>query len=135
MPTFATTTVNITINRDPKTVYKFISNLTNLPKWAKTFCRSIKKSNNTMGECIIETPQGPVEIRIAPKNNFGIVDHYISPAEGKEVLVPLRVVPNGSGTEVIFTVFQQPHMSDESYKKDIELVKQDLKNLKEIMGH
>ena len=28
----------------PKKVYAFVSNPENMPKWAKTFCRSIRKS-------------------------------------------------------------------------------------------
>ena len=45
----------------------------------------------------------------------------------------MRVVPNGQGSEVIFTVFQQPGMSDERLAVDIRLVKQDLGELKRLM--
>jgi hypothetical protein len=83
----------------------------------QAFCRSIKK---TSGEWIIETPQGPVKIKIAPKNDFGILDHTVIPAPGVEVFVPMRVVPNSSGSEVIFTLFQQPGMSAPSLKKNNE---------------
>lgn len=123
-------TINISINRDSKIVYEFVLNLANLPKWAKTFCRSIQKVND---EWIIETPQGPVKIRITGRNDFGILDHYVSPAQSAEVFVPMRVVSNGSGSEVIFTVFQQSGMSDENYAKDILLVEQDLRTLKSIL--
>ncbi len=90
--------LTISINSNPQSVYEFVSNLENLPKWAKTFCRStpflknikdgailamkyfskerkVKKSN---GEWIIETPQGPMGIRITPKNDFGILDHTVT---------------------------------------------------------
>ena len=123
-------TLTISINCNPKRVYELVSNLENMPKWTKTFCRSIKKSN---GEWIIETPQGPVKIKIAPKNDFGILDHTVIPAPGVEVFVPMRVVPNGQGSEVIFTLFQQPGMSDENFAKDQGMVKQDLATLKQVM--
>ena len=123
-------TLTISINCNPKKVYQFVSNLENMPKWAKTFCRSIKKS---AGEWIIETPQGPMGIRIAPKNDFSILDHTVIPAPGVEVYVPMRVVPNGGGSEVIFTLFQQPRMSDESFAKDQGMVEQDLYTLKQVM--
>ena len=114
----------------------------------RQFCRSIKKSN---GEWIIETPQGPMRIRIASKNDSGILDHTVIPAPGVEVFVPMRVVPNGSGSEgrslittrkrhflaessvVIFTLFQQPGMSDENFAKDQGMVEQDLATLKQVM--
>ncbi len=39
-----------------------------------------------------------------------------------EVVVPMRVVPNGSGSEVLFTLFQLPDVSDEKCAEDIGLV-------------
>ena len=74
-----------------------------------------------------------MKIRIAPKNDCGILDHTVIPAPGMEVFVPMRVVPNGEGSEVIFTLFQQPGMSDENFAKDQGMVKQDLATLKQVM--
>jgi len=37
---------------------------------------------------------------------------------GVEVYVPIRVLPNGSGSTVLFTLFQLPGMSDEKYAED-----------------
>ena len=123
-------TLTISINCSPKKVYEFVFNLENMPKWAKTFCQSSKKSN---GEWIIETPQGPMGMKITPKNEFGILDHTVIPAPGVEVFVPMRVVPNGSGSEVIFTLFQQPGMSDQDFARDQGMVEQDLATLKQVM--
>jgi hypothetical protein len=36
------------------------------------------------------------------KECFGVLDHYVAPASEMEVYVPMRVQPNGSGSEVIF---------------------------------
>ncbi len=129
-PLLRSKTLNVSIDCDPKTVYEFVSNLENFPKWAETFCLSIRRSN---GEWIVETPQGPVEISIAGKNDLGVLDHHVRPSAGAEVFVPMRVVPNGSGSEVLFTLFQLPGVSDESYAEDIRLVEQDLRSLKSVM--
>jgi hypothetical protein len=123
-------TVSVAINCDPATVYEFVSNPENLPKWAKMFCRSIKKSN---GGWIVETPQGPVNVRFSKRNDFGVLDHYVSSAPGVEVFVPMRVVPNGSGSEVLLTLFQPAGMSGERFAEDIRWVEQDLHHLKSIM--
>ena len=123
-------TLSVAINCDPGRVYEFVSKPENLPKWAKMFCRSIKKSN---GGWIVETPQGPVNVRFSKRNDFGVLDHYVSPAPGVEVFVPMRVVPNGSGSEVIFTLFQLAGMSDEEFAQDIGWVEQDLSNLRSIV--
>jgi hypothetical protein len=124
------TTVSISINARPDKIYKFVSAVRNGLKWGKTQCRSVKKAG---GKWIMETPQGPVGIRIAKRNSLGILDHYIKPVGRGEVLVPIRVVPNGQGSEVIFTVFRQPWLSAKSYAGDIELVMKDLKCLKKLM--
>jgi hypothetical protein len=48
-------TLSVSIQRDPGTVYAFVSNPEHLPQWATAFCRSVKRVN---GEWIVETPQG-----------------------------------------------------------------------------
>jgi len=123
-------TLNVSINRDPNTVYEFVSNPANFPKWAKAFCRSIKQSN---GEWVAETPQGPVNISFVRKNDYGLLDHYVNPAPGVEDHVPMRVVPNGPASEVLFTLFRLPDMSDEKFAEDAGLVERDLRTLKRIL--
>lgn len=74
-----------------------------------------------------------MNVRFAPPNDFGILDHYLKPNPNIEVFVPMRVVANGAGSEMIFTLFQQPGMSDGNFAKDMEMVKQDLQTLKEVL--
>ena len=124
-------TLSVSINRKPKIIYEFVLNLDNLPRWAKMFCRSIKLLN---GEWIAKTPQGQAKVRITERNDLGILDHYVRLLSSPdEVFVPMRVVQNGDGSEVIFTVFQLVGMSEEKYAEDIRMVEQDLQNLKNIV--
>jgi len=123
-------TLSISINCHPDKVYDFVSNLENMPVWATTFCKSIKKSD---GEWIAATTQGQVKIRLAENNRFGVLDHYVTPAPGVEVYVPMRVVPNGSGSEMIFTLFRLPDMTEEQYDEDARLVERDLRTLKDVL--
>ena len=67
-------TLSVSINCKPKTIYEFVLNLENFPRWAKMACRSIKLLN---GEWIAETPQGQVKVRITERNDLGILDHYV----------------------------------------------------------
>ena len=127
---FKSRTVSVSISCAPSRVYAFVSNPANLPKWATTFCRSITQSN---GAWVIETAQGPVKVRFAAPNDLGVLDHYLTSSSGSEIFVPVRVVSNGQGSELIFTLFQQPGMSDDSYAKDAELVRRDLNTLKRVL--
>ena len=125
------TTLTISINRGPKSVYEFVSDLANLPKWATAFCLSIKQEG---GEgWLAQTPQGPVKIRITPRNEFGILDHVVMASPSVEVHVPMRVVQNGKGSEVLFTLFRRPDMTDIQYTEDQALVRQDLATLKRVL--
>jgi hypothetical protein len=62
------------------------------------------------------------------------LDHTVIPAPGVEIYVPLRVVANGdAGSEVLFTLFRQPGMSDEKFAADAKWVLSDLQKLKALL--
>ena len=123
-------TLSVSINCNPKKVHEFASNPENLPKWAKAFCRSVRKSGN---EWIVDSPQGPIKFRFVEKNDLGILDHYVSPSPDMEMFVPMRVISNGFGSEVIFTLFQPVDVPDGEYAVQIGWAEQDLNNLKRVM--
>jgi hypothetical protein len=129
-PLLETRLVSIFIARDPREVYDFVSNPANLPRWASGIGTSIKNIN---GEWVADTPNGPVKVRFAPRNDFGVLDHYVTIVPGIELYVPMRVVPNSSGSELTFTLFRQPDMTDQKFKEDAEWVLRDLTKLKEVL--
>ena len=45
----------------------------------------------------------------------------------------MRVITNRSGSELLFTLFREADMSDEKYASDLELVKQDLNALRDLL--
>ncbi len=128
--TFESRTLNVTITCPPREVYEFVSNPENLPRWAEGLGKSVRRSG---AGWIVDTPQGSAQIRFAEKNDFGVLDHYVKLSSGVEVYVPMRVVPNGSGSEVIFTLFKTPGMSDQQFAEDVGMVERDLKALKSIL--
>jgi hypothetical protein len=127
---FPARTLSVSIDCPPAKMYAFVSNPENLPQWAGGLCRSVRRSNN---EWIVETPQGPMKIRFAEKNDLGVLDHYVRPTPDVEVHVPMRVIPNGSGSELIFTIFRSPEMTEEKFAEDVGLVERDLRTLKKIL--
>ena len=123
-------TMNISIKCDPKTVYEFLSNLENLPKWAPSTFPSIRKVN---GEWLVDTPHGQNKVMLTEKNNFGILDHSVKLVSGAEVYVPMRVLRNGTGSEVLLTIFQTTELTDEAFIQDIKMVERDPNHLKTII--
>jgi hypothetical protein len=122
--------LSVSINRNAKDVYSFVSVPENFPRWASGLGKSLKKVN---GEWIAETPEGPVKVRFTERNEFGILDHWVSPKPGVQIYIPMRVIANGSGCELIFTLFRLPDMSDEQFVADAEWVMRDLTSLKILL--
>lgn len=122
--------VSISINNSAEKVYEFASDPENLPKWAAGVSGSIKNVN---GEWITESPMGMVKIKFADKNKFGILDHDVTLPSGETFYNPMRVFPNKGGSELIFTLYQRPEMSDRDFGKDEEQIKADLEKLKALV--
>jgi uncharacterized membrane protein len=122
--------VSISINNSTEKVYEFASDPENLPKWAAGVGGSIKNVN---GEWIADSPMGMVKIKFADKNKCGILDHDVTLPSGETFYNPMRVFPNKDGSELIFTLYQRPGMSDRDFRKDEEQIKTDLEKLKDLV--
>jgi hypothetical protein len=129
-PLFESRQISVSITRSPREVYDFVSIPANLPRWASGIGSSIEQ---VKGEWVAQTPNGPVKVRFASRNDLGVLDHFVTVAPGVEIYIPMRVVPNGSGSELVFTLFRQPDMTDEKFREDAEWVLRDLSRLKELL--
>jgi hypothetical protein len=123
--------VSIHIARRPAEVYEFASDPRNLPRWAAGLARSeVRKDGD---EWIADAPLGKVRVRFAPRNPFGVMDHDVTLEPGVTIHNPMRVVPNGEGSEFLFTLIRQPGMSDGQFAQDKAAVERDLKTLKDLL--
>jgi hypothetical protein len=128
--TFESRTITVRIARAQHEVYAFASVPENFPRWGSGLARSLKKVN---GEWVAEAPEGPVKVRFTERNEFGILDHHVAIRPGVDIYIPMRVIANGTGSEVIFTVFRLPEMTDETFARDVEWVERDLRALKALL--
>jgi hypothetical protein len=122
--------ISVFIDRPPDAVYSFASNPANLPQWATGLGGAIREVN---GDWLADAPMGRVMIRFAEQNRFGVLDHDVVLESGPVVHNPMRVVPNGSGSEVTFMLFRREGVSDGEYAADAAWVEKDLGTLKEIL--
>ena len=76
---------------------------------------------------------GFVGVRFTPANDFGVLDHAVMLPDGQSVMNPMRLVANGEGSEVMFTLLQLPGMSDEQFALDTGMVEADLRTLKVVV--
>lgn len=123
--------ISIFIDRPPADVYKFASDPSNLPRWAAGLANSEVLRDGD--KWLAEAPFGKVKISFASQNVFGVMDHDVELDSGVVVHNPMRVVPNGDGSEFMFTLLRQPDMSDEQFDADRQAVEKDLKTLKNLL--
>lgn len=122
-------TVSVSIAVPPGQVIDYVSDPKNLPDWS--FFSSVLE---TPSGWVATTPQGSsVGIRFEVSEEFGVVDHFVTPPDRDEIHVPMRVVPNRGGSEVLFTLFRMPNMSEADFAKDREVVVEDLARLREVL--
>lgn len=76
---------------------------------------------------------GRVVVVFTPRNEFGVLDHDVTLPSGQTVHNPMRVIADGDGCEVVFTLRRRPGMSDEEFRRDGEAVSADLTALKRLM--
>jgi hypothetical protein len=122
--------LSVSIEREPEAVYVFTSNPENLPQWAAGLGLGIKREGEHWE---VKTQDGFVGLRFTPHNEYGVLDHTVVLPDGTEVYVPMRVMPNGKGSEVMLGLFRQPEMDDTTFVRDAGLMQNDLQALKALL--
>lgn len=123
--------ISVTINRSAQAVYAFAANPANLPKWASGLSTGTVQSDGD--SVVVDSPMGRIRVRFAPQNDFGVLDHDVILESGETFHNPMRVVPNGDGSEVTFMLFRQSTMTDEKFEEDATWVMKDLMRLKSLL--
>ncbi|WP_430784443.1 SRPBCC family protein [Actinoplanes sp. G11-F43] len=110
-------------------VYEFTSAPENLPRWAAGLATTVSKQ----GDRWVIGDDG-AELIFTPRNDFGILDHWVRPPDGAEVYSPMRVIPDGDdAAEVMFTLRRLPGITDDEFERDADLVQADLTRLREVL--
>jgi hypothetical protein len=128
--TFPAKHISVAINRPAAEVYAFASNPENLPEWASGLGGSIRKVGD---DWIADSPMGPIKIKFADTNKFGILDHDVTLPSGAIFDNPMRVFPNNDGSEIVFSLYRRPGVTDEEFMADMKTIEKDLQTLKAIL--
>jgi uncharacterized protein YndB with AHSA1/START domain len=129
-PTADVLHLGVSIARPPAEVYDFVVDPRNLPRWASGLGSSVERVGE---DWIAASPMGKVKVRFVERNDLGVLDHYVTLESGQTVHVPLRVLPRGAGSELVFTLFRAPGTSDEAFAADARTVEKDLRALKGLL--
>ena len=123
-------TKSMSIHSEPTKVVKFLADPENLTRWAVGFAKSVRREGERW---LVTTNNGEMTIRIRADASSGVVDFFMSPAPGVELLAASRVVPNGSGSEYVFTQFQAPGMPDDAFQASVTALGHELTVLRALL--
>jgi polyketide cyclase/dehydrase/lipid transport protein len=123
-------TQTVTIGAPPKQVLGFVGDGANLPRWAIGFAKSVRRCE---AGWMVATGQGEVPTSIVVDEDAGTVDFRMEPTPGVEATAYARVVPNGEGSELVFTQMQQPGVPDEVFDQLVAAVGHELAALKALL--
>ncbi|MFS0705160.1 SRPBCC family protein [Cellulomonas sp. 179-A 9B4 NHS] len=122
--------LSVRVGRSAADVYAFASDPRNLPRWAHGLGSDVVERD---GGWWVETPGGPARVRFAPPNKFGVLDHDVLTPTGETVHVPLRVLADGDGSEVVITLRRLPGTTDDELARDADLMRGDLARLRDVV--
>lgn len=128
---FNSVVISVAIERPYREVYEFLAEPRNFPTWASNLGDTFEQVSET--DWVTKTRSGRTVLRFARRNDYGILDHTII-AEGQSpVSVPMRVVENGEGAEIVYTLFQLPGMDDVTFRSEVEWITSDFNALKAML--
>ena len=122
--------ISVNIDRPADDVYAYVADPANWPAWAPGLCTTIEFVD---GRWVADSGMGRIVIDFAPPNSFGVLDHDVTLDTGATFHNPMRVLRNGDGAEVDFTVRRQPGMTDADFDRDAAAVHADLTALKRLV--
>lgn len=119
--------VGTRIDRPASEVYDFAVEPTNLPRWAPGLGSSVESVD---GQWVVDSPMGHVGLRFVARNDYGVLDHYVTLPSGPVFHNPMRVIDDGPACDVVFTVRRRLGTSSADFARDIDAVTADLDRLR-----
>lgn len=121
--------IAVAIDRPAAEVAAYARDPGNLPAWAAGLAAGIEEAG---GRWFADSPMGRIEVRYT-SDEPGVLDHDVVLTTGEVVHNPLRVVDDGDGCRVVFTLHRRPGMTDEEFAADAAAVAADLGRLRAIV--
>ena len=132
MTTMITDTVRITIDAPFDEVVADLADPITQPEWATEFFSGPARPG-TDGEALVNVPAmgGEARLRIEADVAAGNLDLFLAPKGAPfGPPLPVRVVPNGEGVDVLYTLARMPGQPDAAWDEGLVSMGRELENLK-----
>jgi hypothetical protein len=124
-----TRTVTAVLDAPREQVFRYLSDVENLPAWATEFARELKFED---GKTKVVNGLGEFYFAIEADPDTGVIDMYAGPTEEELVVFPTRFVGLGGGKVAYsFTMFQGPDMPDELFESQYEALLREFDNIRD----
>jgi hypothetical protein len=122
-------TVTAVLDAPREQVFRYLSDVENLPTWATEFARELRFED---GKTKVVNGLGEFYFSIEADPDTGVIDMYAGPTEEELALFPTRVVglPGGK-VAYSFTMFQGPEMPEELFESQYEALLREFDNIRD----
>jgi len=122
--------VHVSILAPPQRVFDFLADVNNWKTWAPWVRAVVDKSGR---DWTVETDGGRMHLRFVEANSLGVLDHTVTLASGVSIYNAMRVVPNGTGSDLMMLVVQTPPATKEQFEQDVQAVHDDFGRIKKVV--
>jgi len=132
MTTLVTETVRITIDAPFAEVVSDLADPAMQPEWATEFFSGAATPIGE-GEVEVTVPRmgGKARMRIDADVDSGRIDVYMAPLDAPYgPPLPVRVIPNAGGADVLYTLARFPGQSDADWAEGLDSMARELEKLK-----
>ncbi len=120
-----TFTLTVAASRD--TVFNFLADIENLPKWAGEYCEQISLQR---GRWWAYTVDGEQVVDMETSAGTGVIDWRAGPLPERMTLTPIRVMTLSTRrTLVTFTLIEAPDHSPEMFIRRCQILREAIKGL------
>jgi hypothetical protein len=123
-----TRTVTAVLEAPRDRLFRYLSQVENLPRWATEFARELRYED---GKAKVVNGLGEFFFSIDADPRTGVIDMYTGPTEEELSLFPTRVVELPEGRSAYsFTMFQTPGMPDELFDSQYQALLREFDNIR-----
>jgi hypothetical protein len=123
-----TRTVTAILDASKDRVFRYLSQIENLPHWATEFARELRYED---GKAKVVNGLGEFFFSIDADPRTGVIDMYTGPTEEELSLFPTRVVELPEARSAYsFTMFQTPGMPDELFDSQHQALLREFDNIR-----
>jgi uncharacterized protein YndB with AHSA1/START domain len=120
-------TRTIAIAASPQAVFAFVADPHNLPRWAPNFASAVRPVDE---DWLVRQGEDEARITVRVSRDHGTVDLLAAADHGRGAFT--RVVPNGAGSEYVFTLFFADGADEAAIARQMAVVEEELETVRAL---